>query len=159
MPGPLEILHSGYVDVTDLPLFDDLTDALGPIGCARVTFDAAVLANRTVAAHASAISIPANAVIMGGFFDVNTAFTSTNSDGTIAISVESAGDIQVAAATSGAPYSTIGRKAIVPKFNTPESSSVKTTVSRAITFTVAVDALLTGKLTLFLFYVIDVVSA
>lgn len=135
-------------------------DGLGVLGVARFTFDAGVAANRTVAAHGTGVTLPAHAIVVGGFFDVNTLFTSANANnGTIAISVEAAGDIQVAAAVSGAPYSSINRKAIVPKANTPESTSVKTTVAREITCTVAVSALLTGKLTGFLYYVMSGASA
>ena len=60
---------------------------------------------------------------------------------------------------SGAPYSTIGRKAIVPKANTPESTSVKTSQAREITCTVGTEALLGGKLTGFLYYVVSAASA
>ena len=122
--------------------------------------DSAGVSNLTVAAHTTGVTIPAFAIVVGGFFDVNTLFTSTATNtGTIAISVEGANDIQAAAAVSGAPYSTIGRKAIVPKINTPESTAVKTTVARQITCTVAVAALLTGKLTGYLFFVPGIVSA
>jgi len=136
---------------------------LGPVGSdvgngvlrtARFVFDAGIAANRTVAAHGTGVKIPANAIVTGGFVNVNTAFTSASANtGTIAISVEAANDIISAAAVSGAPYSTIGRKAIVPKSNTPESTSVLATVEREITCTVAVAALLTGKLTGYLNYV------
>lgn len=135
-------------------------DGLGNLGVARVTFDAAIAGNQSVAAHPSAVTLPINAIVVGGFFDVNTAFHSAGGDaGTIAISVEGANDIQTAAAVSGAPYSTIGRKAIVPKANTPESTGVKATAARAITFTVAGQILSAGKLTLFLYYVVSVPSA
>lgn len=131
---------------------------------AEFAFDAAGLdsdgvSNKTVAAHGAKVSLPAHSIIVGGFVDVNTLFTSTNSTATIAISVEGADDIIAAAAVSGAPYSSIGIKAIVPKANTPESTSVKTTEEREITCTVAVEALLTGKLTGYLYYVTGVVSA
>ncbi len=135
-------------------------DGLSSRGIARVTFDAGVVANRTQGAHVSTVTLPIHAIVIGGFFDVNTLFTSANANnGTIAIHVEGANDIQAAAAVSGAPYSTIGRKAIVPKNNTPESTAVKCTAARAVTFTVAVSDLLTGKLTLFLEYVVSVASA
>jgi hypothetical protein len=148
----------------------DNFDALAPmvsgapgLGCLRVArflFDAGVAANRTVAAHGTGVTLPANAIVVGGFVDVNTAFTSADTNtGQIAISVEAANDIISAAAVSGAPYSTIGRKAIVPKANTPESTSVKATVAREITCTVSVAALLTGKLTGYLYYVEGLASA
>ena len=133
---------------------------LGVLRVARFVFDAGVAANRTIAAHGTGVTIPIHAIIVGGFVDVNTKFDSDATDaGTIAISVEAANDIISAAAVSGAPYSTIGRKAIVPKANTPESTSVKTTAAREITCTVAVEALLSGKLTGYLYYVEGIASA
>jgi hypothetical protein len=135
-------------------------DGLGFLGVARFTFDASIAGNQSIAGHGTGVTLPANAVVCGGFFDVNTVFHSAGGDaGTVAISIEGANDIQTAAAVSGAPYSTIGRKAIVPKANTPESTSVKTTVAREITCTVAGQILSAGKLTGFLYFVVDVVSA
>lgn len=126
---------------------------------ARFEFDAGIVANRTVAAHGTGVTIPIHGIVVGGFLDVNTLFTSAANTATIAISVEGANDIQTAVAVSGAPYSSIGRKAIVPKANTPESTSVKATAAREITCTVAVQALLTGKLTGYLYFVQGVASA
>ena len=129
-------------------------DGLGALRLAHFTFDAGVAANRTVAAHGTGVIIPAGAIVTGGFINVDTLFTSASTNtGTIAISVEAANDIVAAAAVSGAPYSTTGRKAIIPKSNTPESTSVLASVAREITCTVAVAALLTGKLTGFLTFV------
>ena len=133
---------------------------LGSLRVARFEFDAGIAANRTIAAHGTGVTLPQYAIVVGGFFDVNTVFTSANANnGTIAISVEGANDIQAAAAVSGAPYSTVGRKAIVPKANTPESTSVKASTAKEITCTVAVSALLTGKLTGYLYYVEGIASA
>lgn len=132
---------------------------VGALMVARFEFDAGIVANRTVAAHGTGVTIPIHGIVVGGFFDVNTLFTSADTNtGTIAISVQAANDIQAAAAVSGAPYSSIGRKAIVPKANTPESTSVKATAAREITCTVAVAALLTGKLTGYLYFVPGVAS-
>ena len=142
------------------PLLGGDADGLGVLRVARFTFDAGVVANRAIAAHGTGVILPAHAIIVGGFFDVNTAFTSAETNtGTIAISVQGANDIQTAAAVSGAPYSTVGRKAIVPKANTPESTSVKTTAAREITCTVAIAALTAGKLTGYLYYVEGIASA
>ena len=142
------------------PLIGGDSSGLGVLRVARFQFDMAVVADRTIAAHGTGVTIPANGIVVGGFFDVNTLFTSAGGNaGTIAISVEGANDIQTAAAVSGAPYSSIGRKAIVPKANTPESTAVKTTVAREITCTVATQAMLTGKLTGYLYYVEGVASA
>lgn len=136
---------------------------LGMFGVARFTYDTAYkdsagASNKTVAAHGTGVKIPANAVIVGGFVEVNTAFT-TGASGTLAISVEGANDIITAGIVSSAPYSTTGRKAIVPKANTPESTSIKVSTEKEITCTVATGALTAGKLTGFLYYVVSDVTA
>ena len=138
--------------------------AEGILQIAKFTFDTAGLdangvANTTVAAHPTGIILPAHAIVVGGFFDVNTVFTSAANTAQVALHVEGANDVQTAAAVSGAPYSTIGRKAIVPKANTPESTSIKTTVARNITATVSVQALTAGKLTGYLYWIQGVASA
>ena len=126
----------------------------GTLKIAKFEFDAGIAANRTIAAHGTGVTIPDAALVIGGVFIVDTLFTSENANnGTIAIHVNAANDIQTAAAVSGAPYSTTGKKAIIPKINTPESTSILLTAEREITCTVAVSALLTGKLHGFLIYV------
>jgi len=146
------------------PLIGGDDDGLGVLRVARFTFDTAAedsagSDNIDVGAHGTGVILPANAIVVGGFFDVNTVFGSENDTATIAISVQGANDIQTAAAVSGAPYSTIGRKAIVPKANTPEATSVKTSAAKEITCTVAVEALDAGKLTGYLYYVEGIASA
>lgn len=138
-------------------------DGLGNLRVARFTYDvagtdSAGALNNAVGAHGVGVTLPANAIVVGGFFDVNTAFT-TSASGTLAIHVQTANDIQTATIVSSAPFSTIGRKAITPKANAPESTSVKTTAAREITCTVAVGALTAGKLTGYLYYVEGVASA
>lgn len=157
------------LDVADnfglLQPFFGTDDGLGALRVARFTFDtegedSAGAANTTVAAHPTGVTLPIHAIVVGGFVDVNTAFTSENTNNaTIAIKVEGANDIISAAAVSGAPYSSIGRKAIVPKANTPESTSVKATAAREITCTVATSVLTAGKLTGYIYYVEGVASA
>jgi hypothetical protein len=132
---------------------------MGELKVAHFTFDTGVAANKTVAAHGLGVVLPIHAIIVGGFYDVNTAFLSGTSAATIAISVEGANDIVTATAVSDAIYGTIGRKAIVPKANTPESTSVKCTAAREITATVAVEVLTAGKLTGYLYYLVGQASA
>ena len=126
---------------------------------AMFTFDAAGedangVSNKTILAHPTPVKLPIHAIVVGGFLDVNTLFDSAGSTAQIAISVEGANDIQTATAVSGAPYSSINRKAIVPKANTPESTSIKTTVERAITCTVSVQVLTVGKLHGYLYFIV-----
>jgi len=94
--------------------------------------------------------IPANALILGGFIEVDTAPTSQGA-ATVAVSVESAGDIVSAAAISGAPWSTTGFKDIAPDFT--GSSVIRTTEPRKITASVAVAALTAGVFDVVLFFV------
>lgn len=96
-------------------------------------------------------SLPANAIVLGGFAEVDTACTSGGA-GTLAITLEGAGDIVAAAAVSGAPWSTTGRKSIVPVFT--GATTVKTTVARKIVATIATAALTAGVVDVVLFYVV-----
>lgn len=125
----------------------------GGLQVARCTFDpTGNAAHRTIGAHTLGATIPAKAIVVGGFVDVPTALTSLGS-ATVAVSVEGADDI-VAAVVLGSAWAA-GKHAIVPKSNTPESTGVKTTVDRLVTATVAVAALTAGKAEIFLFYVLS----
>lgn len=156
--GWLKDVNDNFDVLEPLASGDDV--GLGVLRVARFEFDAGIEANRTIDAHGTGVTLPIHSIVVGGFVDVNTKFDSDATDaGTIAISVQGANDIISAAAVSGAPYSTVGRKAIVPKANTPESTSVKCTAAREITCTVAVEALLSGKLTGYLYYVEGIASA
>ena len=124
---------------------------LGNFRVARFVFDAAVIANRPIGPHGTGVFVPANAIVCGGFVEVNTAVTG-DAGATLAISIKAANDIISATAVGGAPYSTIGIKAIVPKVNTPESTGIKLAAAKEIVCTVAVAALLTGKLNGYIVY-------
>ncbi len=129
------------------------TDGLMGFGVARATFNpSATSGERTVAAHTLGVTIPDKAIVCGGVVQVNTAFTSAASTATIAISIQGADDIIAAAAVSGAPFSSTGLKAIVPKINTPETTGIALTAARLVTATVAVQALTAGKATINLVY-------
>ena len=126
----------------------------GTLKIAKFVFDAGVAANRPIGAHGTGVIIPDDSIVVGGFIVVETKFDSDATDaGTIAISVNGANDIVAATAVSGAPYSTTGKKAIVPKINTPEATSIVLTADREITCTVAVEPLLSGKLNGVLIYI------
>ncbi|MDH2429324.1 hypothetical protein [Sphaerisporangium sp. TRM90804] len=94
--------------------------------------------------------IPSGAVILGGFVEVDVVPTSGGS-ATIAVKVEGAGDIIAAAAISGAPWSTTGRKSVVPAWT--GATTVKTTAARKVQATVATAALTAGVIDVVLFYV------
>lgn len=94
-------------------------------------------------------AIPAGSYIIGGFIEVDTALTSGGA-ATVAVNSEGAGDLLAAAAVSGAPWSSTGRKAVIPVFTA--ATIVKTTVDRAITIAIATAALTAGKFRVILFY-------
>lgn len=103
----------------------------------------------TITLRSSDGPIPSGAVIMGGYLEVDTGFT-TGTAATAALQVESAGDMVAATVVSGAPYSTTGRKSIVPVFT--GATTVKTTASRAPVMVVATGTITAGKGRLVLFY-------
>lgn len=93
--------------------------------------------------------IPANAVILGGFVEVDTAVAGAGAS--VAVKVEGAGDIVAAAAVSGAPWSTTGRKSVIPAFT--GATTVKTTAVRKIQATISAAVLTAGAFDVVLFYV------
>jgi hypothetical protein len=98
----------------------------------------------------TAEKIPANAIILGGVVEVDTVVTSGGA-GTLGVQVEGAGDIVAATVVSGAPWSTTGRKSVVPVFT--GASTVKTTVPRDISVVIGAAALTAGAVDVFLVYI------
>lgn len=136
------------------PTVESTADALSVAGALK-----AVRARYSFAVEGGAVStigligataIPAGAVILGGFVDVITPPTSGGA-GTAAIQVEAANDIVLAAAVSGAPWSTVGRKSVIPVFT--GASSVKTTVARDVSLVIGAFALTAGVFDVIIFYV------
>jgi hypothetical protein len=94
-------------------------------------------------------NVPNGSVIIGGYIEIDTNFT-TGTSATMAISVEGANDLQTATVVSGAPFSSTGRKAIVPVFTA--ATFIKTTASRNLTATIAVGTVTAGKGRVVVFY-------
>lgn len=103
----------------------------------------------TITLRSDDSSIPSGAIIMGGLIEVDTALTSGGA-ATVSVGVEAAADMQAAAAISGAPWSTTGRKSVVPVFT--GATSVKTTAARNPSIAVATAALTAGAFRVILFY-------
>lgn len=122
----------------------------GGLQAIRGRYDFAVDGGAVGSIDISAASIPAGCYILGGFAEVDTVATSGGA-GTLAISVEGAGDIVAAAAVSGAPWSTTGRKSVVPVFT--GATTVKTTAARKIKAVIAAADLTAGVVDVVLFYV------
>jgi hypothetical protein len=86
--------------------------------------------------------LPAGAIVLGGLVKVTTALNG-GAGATAALQAEAADDLIAATIFSGAPWSTVGRKSIIPVFT--GATSVETTVERAPTLVVAVNPLTAGK--------------
>ena len=93
-------------------------------------------------------NLPSGTWILGGFMNVETSPAGVGAS--IGITSEGAGDIVAVAALAGAPWSTTGKKAIIPKRNTPESTSILLTAARNILFVVSAADLTDGKVQLYL---------
>ena len=104
---------------------------------------------RAAPGDAQGAVLPAGSVITGGYIEVDTPFTSGGA-ATVSVGSEAAADLQAAAAVSGAPWSTTGRKSVVPAGT--GATSVKTTAARSLTLTVATAALTAGKGRVVVFY-------
>jgi hypothetical protein len=128
----------------------------GALQVAHATYNpSSDTAMRTIAAHTLGVTIPNKAVVCGGFIDVVTTFTSATDAATIALSIQSANDIRSAVAISTGTSWDAGAQPIIPKANTPESTSIKATADRLVTATVAVEALTAGKAEIYLYYLMS----
>ena len=93
--------------------------------------------------------VPANAIILGGYIEVTTPLTSGGA-ATVRLDAEAVGDLQAAAAVTGAPWSTAGRKSVTPAFT--GATSIKTTAGRVISAVIATAALTGGAFEVNLFW-------
>lgn len=151
----------------------DVYAGLGVRNVAVGVFDpSAVTGDRTIAAHGLGVYVPDNAVITKVWYDVVTTLTSATDAATVALHVQSAGDILAAIAISDATNvldaGIRGTKIGFPNFgaDTAHDSQVevaalfaasylKMTAEREITATVAVEALTAGKIVVFVEYIIS----
>ena len=171
--GSLALVNNnGSVASTIPPTATFGSDGIGNIRVARATFDpSGNTARRPVGAHTLGVTIPAGAIIIGGFIDVITTFTSASADaGTIALSVEGANDIVSAIAISDATNvwdaGIKGMKPGSPNLGADAAhdsavevaalfagTAIKTTAARLVTATVAVAALTAGKAVIYIKYI------
>lgn len=116
----------------------------------RATYDFAVNggAVSTIALLGST-DIPSGATILGGWLEVNTILASSGSP-TVAVQVEGANDIITATAFGSAPWSSTGRKSVIPVFT--GATTVRTTAARDISVVIATAALTGGKFDVVLVY-------
>ena len=129
---------------------DDNFQSLKSLAGLHVTpfvFDTAVndatsptpVSNKTAAAHPLAVTIPDNAIVIGGSIDVIAAITSDGS-ATVAISLVAANDLLTATAKSS-----LGIKAQLP-LAAVIAAPIKLEAAKPVTITVGGAALTAGKI-------------
>lgn len=117
----------------------------------RARYDFAVDGGAVGDIELASDEIPANALVLGGVLEVDTALTSGGS-ATVGVKVESAGDIVTAGGIGTAPWSTTGLKDVVPDFS--GSAVVKTTAARKVVATIGAAALTAGSFDVILLYTV-----
>jgi hypothetical protein len=119
----------------------------------KVTYDYAVSGGAVGAvalydADGKTVTLPDNAIIVGGFIDILTAMVSTGGSGTIALTAESAGDLKAAVDAD----TLSGIVAIIPVGTA--ATHIKLTAARTLVGAVATQALTAGKFDLYVEYVL-----
>jgi hypothetical protein len=133
--------------------------------------DSAGVANTTVASHGTGVYIPTKAIITKAWVDVITTFTTASADaGTIALTLQSAGDITAAIAVSaagdvwdaGLHGTIVGTPALDGNARTAiaggaaeAAAMFKLTAEREIVVTVGGQVLTAGKMNIFVEYIIS----
>lgn len=92
----------------------------------------------------------AGARIVGGWLEVTGTPTAVSGTPSIGINSVGANDILSTASVLGAPWSTVGKKAIVPKVNTPETTSISVAADTDVVVAITTAAINTGIFTLYL---------
>jgi hypothetical protein len=96
-----------------------------------------------------ATSIPNGAIVIGGYILVTTPIVGAGAS--IAVQVNAAGDLQAAAAISGAPWSTAGVKNIIPRLN-DAATWITLTAARDISVVISAAAVTAGLFDVYLFW-------
>lgn len=94
--------------------------------------------------------LPIGAVVTNSYMDVLTLLVGGGAS--VAVNIEAAGDIQAAAAVSGAPWSTTGRKDTTAPEPGTETGYIKTTALRQLAVVISGAALTQGRFKVVLEY-------
>lgn len=136
----------GAAKVTEAMQVPQAAAGLHSARVAHAIFDAT--GGKSIAAHTLGATIPDKAFVTGAWYWVETTFTSATDAATIALSVQAANDVISAVAISDGsnPWDTTSLPVEgITKLETT-STFLKTTAARAVTATVATEALTAGKM-------------
>ena len=98
--------------------------------------------NKTVAAHPLAVTIPDNAIVIGGHLDVITAVTSATQNSTIAIHLANANDVFTSTEGAEANLTLAAQKPMAALGAAP----IKLAAAKPVIVTVGTAALTAGKI-------------
>jgi len=115
--------------------------AYARLGQDRAYYDFAVDGGAVSTLNLRELRVPQGATILGGWLEVSTILGSGGTP-TVGLNLETAGDLLAPVLFSGAPWSTTGRKSLIPVFT--GASSIRTTAPRLVTATIAAAALTGG---------------
>lgn len=94
-------------------------------------------------------SVPSGALVLSAYMEVTAAVTGAGAS--VALQIESAGDVQAAAAISGAPWSTTGLK--LSSARTRAAVPLKTTADRDIVAVVSAAVITAGAFRVYVEYI------
>lgn len=148
--------------IAESKLVAPATPGLGVLRVAHASYNFAVnggaaAAHTLLGAGGVAVTIPDNAVIVNALYKVRTTFQSPTGDAaTIALSVEGANDLVVAAAINvGTAFDATGAAVqAIPDLATVGDFKY-TTAARALTLTIGVEAVTAGVLDFWVWYVVE----
>ncbi|AZM51766.1 hypothetical protein DMA15_03540 [Streptomyces sp. WAC 01529] len=117
---------------------------VGRVKYARANYDFAVDGGAIGTITLRGDALPSGAILLDAFVDVTTAFLPVTTT-TVALTVQSAGDLRAAALTNASPsvISTTGAKRLL--VDAGDADLVKTTAARSVTMAVAAGAVTAGK--------------
>jgi hypothetical protein len=126
-----------------MPIIEGTTDLKTVVGEYDFAVDGGAVSTITLrSANAIGNVVPAGSVVLSGYIEVDTLL-GAGAGATIGVGLEAAGDLLAAAIFSGTPWSTTGRKSVIPVGT--GAASVKTTVARSISIAIAVNTVTSGK--------------
>lgn len=128
-PGTYKVGNPGYA---------------GRVKVARADYDFAIDTGAIGTITLRGDTIPNGAVLLDAFVSVTTAFTPTTTT-TVALTVQSAGDLRAAALTNAAPadISTTGAKRLLVDYS--DNPLVQLTADRSISLVIAAGTVTAGK--------------
>ncbi len=142
--------------VTEVKLARPSSDGLHPHRIARATYDFAVLGG-AISTIGLGVTLPDNAIITRAWYEVITTLTSATDAATVSIDIPTddvAGIVAAIAISNVANAWDAGLKEAIQD-GTAANFSTKATAARALSITIAVEAVTAGKFILFAEYVVS----